>query len=108
CAFEGDAMILRAYGTARTVHPHDADWAEASAPFPAMAGSRQVFDMTIERIQTSCGSGVPFMSFAGGRGEAELVPFFEEMGEAGVEDFWRRRNAVSIDGRPTGILPAEG
>ncbi|MEM9765070.1 MAG: pyridoxamine 5'-phosphate oxidase family protein [Pseudomonadota bacterium] len=108
CAFEGDAMILRAYGTARTVHPHDADWAAASAPFPPMAGSRQVFDVTIDRIQTSCGSGVPFMAFEGGRGEKELVPFFEEMGEAGVEDFWRRRNAVSIDGRPTGILPAEG
>ncbi|MEO0429674.1 MAG: pyridoxamine 5'-phosphate oxidase family protein [Pseudomonadota bacterium] len=107
CAFEGDAMILRAYGTARTVHPHDAEWAEAAAPFPAMAGSRQVFDMTIERVQTSCGSGVPLMTFQSGRGETELVPFFEEMGEDGVEDFWRRRNAVSIDGKPTGIVPAK-
>ncbi len=27
CAFEGDASILRVYGTAGVTHPHDADWA---------------------------------------------------------------------------------
>ncbi|MEM7528006.1 MAG: pyridoxamine 5'-phosphate oxidase family protein [Pseudomonadota bacterium] len=105
CSFEGSPMILRAYGTAETVHPHHEAWAEAVAPFPDLAGSRQVFDMTIDMVQTSCGSGVPLMAFEASRGETELVPFFAEMGEDGVKDFWSRRNAVSIDGKPTGTIP---
>jgi hypothetical protein len=27
CAFEGEALILRVYGTARVIHPRDAEWA---------------------------------------------------------------------------------
>ncbi|MEM7496902.1 MAG: pyridoxamine 5'-phosphate oxidase family protein [Pseudomonadota bacterium] len=106
CAFEGPAMILRIYGRARTVHPHEPGWAEAVAPFPPMAGSRQVFDLGIELLQTSCGTGVPLMAFQASRGETELLPFYEEMGEDGVRDYWRRKNAVSLDGRPTGTVPA--
>jgi len=26
------------------------------------------------------------------------------MGEEGVEKYWRKKNAVSIDGKPTGII----
>ena len=59
CAFEGEALILRVYGTAKTLHPRDPDWASAVTDFPEMAGSRQVFDVTIDGVQTSCGTGVP-------------------------------------------------
>ena len=105
CAFEGDPLILRAYGTARMTHPHDPDWAAVSADFPPMAGARQVFDLDIDLVQTSCGSGVPVMPVERERGPEELLPFYEEMGEDGVRDYWRRKNAESIDGRPTGVLP---
>lgn len=104
-AFEGEAMILRVYGEATAVHPHDDGWPEASAGFPAMAGARQVFDLAIDLVQTSCGTGVPVMSFSRDRGPDELLPFYEEMGPAGVRDYWRRKNAVSLDDRPTGVLP---
>ncbi len=104
CAFEGDARILRLYGTAKVLHPHDAGWAEALGDFPDFAGSRQIFDMTIEQVQTSCGTGVPLMSFERSRGESELVPFFEDMGPDGVRDYWSRKNVDSIDGKPTGIF----
>ncbi|MEM6906276.1 MAG: pyridoxamine 5'-phosphate oxidase family protein [Pseudomonadota bacterium] len=104
CAFEGDAMILRLYGKAETLHPGDPGWDEAAADFPALAGSRQIFDMEIEMLQTSCGTGVPLMPFAKSRGEEELLPFFEEMGSDGVRDYWQRKNSASIDGKPTGIL----
>ena len=103
CAFEGDAMILRLYGRADTLHPRDDGWADAAAAFPSFSGSRQIFDMTIESLQTSCGSGVPFMQFGGQRGDNELEPFFAQMGADGVEDYWRRKNSASIDGKPTGI-----
>ncbi len=104
CAFEGSAMILRTYGQARVIHPRDTDWDEMIALFPKLAGSRQIFDLEIDLVQTSCGSGVPFMTFERGRGEEELEPFYAEMGEDGVQDYWRRKNVETIDGRPTGIF----
>ena len=104
CAFEGDARILRVYGSAEVLHPRDARWDEAVAMFPEMAGSRQVFDMTIEAVQTSCGSGVPFMRFEKQRAPEELVPFYADMGPDGVEAYWRRKNVETIDGMPTGLF----
>ncbi|MEM1299779.1 MAG: pyridoxamine 5'-phosphate oxidase family protein [Pseudomonadota bacterium] len=99
----GDPLILRVYGTARAIHPRDAEWAEHIARFPKMAGARNIFDMTIDTVQTSCGSGVPYFDYKGQRGETELVPFYEEMGPDGVEAYWQRKNKLSIDGKPTGL-----
>ena len=104
CAFEGDALILRVYGQASIVHPRDPGWETALADFPEIAGSRQIFDMTIDLVQSSCGTGVPIMSFVESRAEAELIPFYENMGPEGVKKFWGRKNSLSIDGNPTGIF----
>lgn len=104
CAFTGDAMILRVYGAATVLHPRDAAWPAAAADFPKLAGSRQIFDLAVDLVQTSCGTGVPIMEFRKGRGEEELVPYYEELGDDGVEDYWRRKNVLTIDGRPTGIF----
>lgn len=104
CAFEGDAMILRLYGTATTLHPRDAGWDAALADFPEMAGSRQIFDMTVDSVQTSCGSGVPFMTFAGDRASRELTPFYADMGAEGVTQYWRKKNVTTIDGFQTGVF----
>ncbi len=105
CAFSGEAMILRVYGRAKLFHPRDREWKELVTLFAPMAGSRQIFDFDIDLVQTSCGSGVPIMDFKGERGTDELLPFYEAMGEEGVRDYWRRKNTVSIDGKPTHILP---
>ncbi|MEM9782686.1 MAG: pyridoxamine 5'-phosphate oxidase family protein [Pseudomonadota bacterium] len=107
CSFQGDPMILRLYGSARTVHPHDADWDSVAGDFEVMAGSRQVFDMTVESVQTSCGSGVPRMRFEAQRAGDELTPFFAEMGPDGVREYWRRKNAQTIDGFETGVTGEE-
>ncbi|UES60066.1 pyridoxamine 5'-phosphate oxidase family protein (plasmid) [Roseibium aggregatum] len=104
CAFEGPAMILRVYGTTKVRHPRDADWHEVLSDFPVIAGSRQIFDLSIEMVQTSCGTGVPFMAFQSCRADDELVPFYQDMGEDGVRDYWRRKNMETIDGMPTGIF----
>ncbi len=98
CAFEGDALILRVYGSASTLHPHDAGWDDAVAKFPAMAGSRQVFDMTIDMVQTSCGTGVPLMTFEKQRGPEELLPYYADMGEDGVRDYWAARMRKALMG----------
>ncbi len=108
CAFEGDAMILRVYGQAGIIHPRDSEWESAAADFPVIAGSRQIFDMSIDLVQISCGTGVPIMSFVESRGEKELAPYYENMGPEGVEKYWRRKNLRSIDGRDTGIVGEDG
>jgi hypothetical protein len=104
CAFDGDAMILRLYGQARVFHPRDPEWPGLTADFPRIVGSRQIFDLTIDLVQTSCGTGVPVMEYRRSRAETELVPFFAELGPEGLRDYWRRKNTQTIDGRPTGIF----
>ena len=104
CAFEGKAGIIRAYGTARAVYPGEADWPALSALFPEMAGTRQIFDLSVDLVQTSCGTGVPVMQFDHQRGPEELLPFYDALGADGVRDYWGRKNTVSLDGRPTGIF----
>ena len=104
CAFDGDARILRIYGTAKVLHPNDEGWDQLVVQFPAMAGSRQIFEMEIDLVQTSCGTGVPIMEFIAERGPTEMLPFYEEMGEIGVKAYWKRKNARSIDDKETGIV----
>jgi hypothetical protein len=104
CAFSGEAMILRAYGHAKVLHPRDQGFGDLAGLFPPMAGTRQVFDLAIDLVQTSCGSGVPFMDFRAERGVDELLPFYEAMGEEGTKDYWRRKNTLSVDGNETQIL----
>ena len=104
CAFSGEAMILRVYGHARIIHPRDEAWSDLAGRFAPMAGARQVFDLVIDLVQTSCGSGVPIMEFKAERGKDELLPFYEAMSEEGMRDYWRRKNTLSIDGKPTHVL----
>jgi len=103
CAFEGQARILRVYGTAVATHPGEPGWDALVGQFPEMAGSRQIFEMEIDLVQTSCGTGVPIMEFQNQRGPEELLPYYDKMGPDGVRDYWDRKNSLSIDGRPTGI-----
>ena len=102
CAFEGDPLILRLYGRGRAVHQQDADWEEMLALFPPMAGARQLFVLDIELVQTSCGFGVPLYDF---RGQRELLPAWaEKKGRQGLEDYWREKNVLSLDGLDTDIM----
>lgn len=104
CAFEGDALILRTYGDAEVLYPRDRKWKSSVAQFPELAGSRQIFNLTVDLVQTSCGTGIPIMEYKKSRAEEELLPFYEKLGEEGVEKYWRKKNVISIDGKPTGII----
>ena len=101
CAFTGDPVILRLYGMARAVHRADPDWEALSALFPPLPGARQIFDVAIDLVQTSCGFGVPYFDFAGDR--TDLRVWTEKKGDEGVRRYWQERNALSIDGIETGI-----
>lgn len=104
CAFSGDPLILRVYGRGEVIHPRDAAWSAAIGRFPRLAGSRQVFNVSVEAVQTSCGTGVPEMEVLRERVTDDLAPFYAEMGEDGLRDYWRRKNTHTIDGLPTAIL----
>lgn len=61
CSFSGPANILRIYGTGRPVLPGDEDWADLAKNFELLPGTRQIFEVVIDSVQTSCGFGVPMM-----------------------------------------------
>ena len=103
CAFDGPPMIARAYGTARAIHRRDADWEDLDAHFPPNFAARQIFDMTVEMMQKSCGYAVPLMDYTSDRDT--LTNWAEKKGEDGVRDYWAERNTQTIDGQPTHIVP---
>ncbi len=63
CNFEQPALILRIYGRGRAVLPQDAEWGDLVQHFEIIPGTRQIFVADVESVQTSCGWGVPFMTF---------------------------------------------
>lgn len=102
CAFEGRPLILRLYGRAKAYHPRDAFWKREIGNFPDLPGKRQIIELKIEMVQTSCGMGVPLMEYSGQR--QELVTWAETMGEEGLQAYWEEKNSRSLDGLPTGIF----
>ena len=102
CAFEGNPLILRVYGTARTIHSQDKEWPAWISRFPALPGARQIFLMDIEKAQTSCGFAVPRLQYIEDRNE--LSNWSEKKGEAGIKEYWKENNQTSIDGKPTKIF----
>ncbi|TYP99909.1 pyridoxamine 5'-phosphate oxidase [Tenacibaculum adriaticum] len=101
CAFEGTPNILRIYGKAKEVKPKDKNWEELASLLPETPGARQIFDVTVESAQTSCGMSIPFYEYKGER--EELNEWAIKKGKDGIEDYWKEKNTQSIDGLPTGI-----
>ena len=101
CSFTRTALILRVYGKAKNVQPGDEEWDTLLARFPAMAGTRQIFVIDIESVQTSCGYAVPQMEMVAER--QTLLKWAKGQSDEGLAEYRSRKNMVSIDGRPTGL-----
>jgi hypothetical protein len=101
CSFERQPLILRLYGTATEIQPGQPEWDQCIGFFPPMPGARQIFDMRIDLVQTSCGYGVPFMEYADDR--PLMAQWAEKKGPDGLEAYHREKNLTSIDGFPTGL-----
>ncbi|WP_183911454.1 pyridoxamine 5'-phosphate oxidase family protein [Simiduia aestuariiviva] len=101
-AFEGKPNILRLYGQARAIHHTDADWAALIGHFPDMAGARQIFDLSVDLVQNSCGMAVPLYDYMGDR--SLLKDWAERKGKQGIQDYWADKNQTSLDGIDTHIL----
>lgn len=101
CAFNGAALILRLYGEARLLHQGEPGWEDLYALFTPLPGARQIIDMHVDLVQTSCGTAVPFFDYAGER--EELNTWAARKGDAGIRAYWLERNQLSLDGKDTGI-----
>ena len=65
-------------------------------------GARQIVRLHVDRVQTSCGYGTPLFEYRGER--PSLDNWARSKGEEGLEAYRREKNAVSIDGLPTGLF----
>jgi hypothetical protein len=98
CNFQQPALILRIYGRGRAVLPQDDAWAELSAPFTLLPGTRQIFDIAVESVQSSCGWGVPFMTL---EGERETLKKTHRQSDPAAWEAKMAGRTRSIDGLPT-------
>jgi len=101
-AFEGAPMILRLYGSAEVIHQNDAKWNEYYDLFKATPGARQIFELSLDLVQTSCGMAVPYYDYVGER--EQLSNWATKQGEDGIKKYWEKKNQQSLDGVATHIM----
>ena len=101
CSFDRQPLILRLYGTTKTIHAGEPGWQKHISLFNDPLGARQIFEVSVEMVQTSCGFAVPFYDYKSERGT--LNQWSENKGQQGIEDYWQDSNNQSLDGFPTGI-----
>ena len=98
CAFDRSALILRIYGRGRAVLPQDGDWDALAAHFTLLPGTRQIFVIDVESVQTSCGWGVPMMEL---RHERETLRKYHRQADPVLWVEKLQGRTKSIDGLPT-------
>jgi hypothetical protein len=105
CAFDRPPLIMRIYGLGRPVLPQDADWDETSKAFTLLPGTRQIFLIDVDSVQTTCGWGVPFMTF---EAERPTLSKYHRQDDPEKRLEIMRKRSKSIDGlpvRPATVLP---
>jgi len=106
CAFDGPPKIVRLHGTGRAVLAGEPEFDELRPAFgkDLTAGQRSAVVVDLTRISDSCGYAVPLMDF---RDDRDLLDRWQERhDDAFFPDYWRQRNAVSIDGLRAIDVPA--
>ncbi len=98
CNFQQPANILRIYGRGVPILPQDEGWEKLAEQFTLLPGTRQIFVIDVESVQTSCGWGVPLMTL-----EAERETLKKAHRQSDPAE-WEAKMATrisSIDGLPT-------
>jgi hypothetical protein len=97
CNFQQPALVLRIYGRGEPIVPWDRGWEELAPHFTMLPGTRQIFDIAVEGVHTSCGYGVPLMTL-----ERERPTLLKSHAKADPQ-VWTgkaRNHRRSIDGLP--------
>jgi len=105
CAFAGPPLILRLYGRGRIVARGSAEYADLlDAEFDGREppGARQMVRLAIDLVQTSCGYGVPKFDHVEDRDT--LDRWAQAKTDTELDAYRRKKNAVSMDGLPTGLF----
>jgi hypothetical protein len=98
CSFDGPPNILRIFGSG-TVHLRNSDGFEELRPlFPERRAIRSIITADIERVQDSCGFGVPKMEFIEDRNRMDT--WAANRTDDDIAEYWIEKNSVSIDGLP--------
>jgi hypothetical protein len=100
CAFDRPALIFRIYGRGRSVLPQDDGWDALVAQFTVLPGTRQIFVIDIDSIQTSCGWGVPFMAF---EKERQTLSKYHAQDDPAARLEKIKGRTTSIDGLPVRV-----
>ena len=96
CAFEGPPRILRLYGTGRVHRPGSLGFDELRVRFGDRRAVRSIIAADLERVQDSCGYGVPLMDFVEDR--SRLDSWADARTDGDIAQYWVDKNTVSIDG----------
>jgi hypothetical protein len=100
CNFRQPALVLRIYGRGEPVVPWDRGWEALAEQFTLLPGTRQIFDIAVESVQTSCGYGVPLMTLE--RERPTLLKHHARADPAEWAGKYRTRR-TSIDGLPAKV-----
>lgn len=102
CAFEGDPMILRIYAKVKVIQEKDELWSLYIKEFENQKGARQVFELEIESVNSSCGWGVPLYEYQGER--EKLSNYLETSTKEEQIDYMKENNQFSFDGKETKLF----
>jgi hypothetical protein len=98
CAFEGPPKIVRLHGRGEVLVPHDEEYQRLRPLFPPQPDARTIVLVSVQRVASSCGFGVPLLRFE--RNRSQLPDWANRKGGQGLCDYQRAKNATSIDGLP--------
>lgn len=101
CSFAGKPWILRLYGKGEVVQLDSERGRELHPLFGSIPGERHIVLLHVESAQTSCGMAVPLYEYQQQRDL--LIEWAARKGDEGMKQYRREKNAVSIDGLPTGL-----
>jgi hypothetical protein len=98
CAFNGNPEIVRLSGRGEVISLGTSEAAELLGGMPGLPGARSAIKVTVDRVSTSCGYGVPLMHYETDR--SKLLEWAEKKGHEGLSEYRAEKNAKSIDGLP--------
>jgi hypothetical protein len=98
CAFDGRPNIVRFHGRGRVALPGTEEFDSLIDGFDEHPGVRSIIVVDVTRASTSCGYGVPMMSFDDDRTTLDLSA--TKKGPDELAAYRRDRNATSLDGLP--------
>lgn len=102
CSFGPDPLILRASGRGSVALVGSPEF-DAYDPFPDMVGGRAIVHLAVDRVQSSCGYGVPMMELIGER--PRLREWAAGRSDEELAAYRARKNARSVDGLPAMEAP---